>query len=410
MPPKDFVEARKSNTVTIVDDKPYYPNLEVKVDGSVDGEDGEIGAADSLISVALQLIFHGSTPPANLEEKLTVKKVTGGITNALYCISGFGADADALNLGFDSILMRVFGAEGMIDRDVETSTFASLAEYGVAPPYHGRFANGRIEGWLVDCSPLSIMDLQSQSITNHIAVEMAKLHCGFQVPEELREWHNEKEPGLWSQLFSWMDQAKSIKEYKSPGDDARALRLIHLDKIEKELHRLKDDVVPVDANVSFCHNDLLAANIMKHGKTGEIKLIDFEYGGVNYAAFDIANHFNEHAGGTDKADGVPDYSLFPDEDRQLEFITTYVKKSRSLRMGDANGNGHASPNDSEAEAEEIKTVVKEVKAFVLANHLYWGLWAVNQSAVEGTDEFDYLAYAFNRFQRYFEDVSDFENA
>jgi len=350
--------------------------------------------------VALQLIFHGTSPPTDLAQQLSVKSVTGGITNALYCISGFSNNnSGSLDLGFDSILMRIFGAEGMIDRDVETSTFASLAKYGVAPTYHGRFANGRIEGWLVDCAPLAITDLQSQSIANHIAVEMAKLHCGFQVPKDLSEWHNEKEPGLWSQLFSWMDQAKRIKGYKSPGDNARAQRLIDLEKIAKELQHLKDDVVPVNARVSFCHNDLLAANIMKHTKTGEIKLIDFEYGGVNYAAFDIANHFNEHAGGTDKKDGVPDYSLFPDEDRQKEFITTYVQKSRSLRS-DVNSNEWD-------EDEEIKTVVEEVKAFICCNHLYWGLWGVNQSAVEGTDEFDYLAYAFHRFQRYYEDMQAF---
>lgn len=28
----------------------------------------------------------------------------------------------------------------------------------------------------------------------------------------------------------------------------------------------------------------------------EVRFIDFEYGGINYQAFDIANHFNEYAG------------------------------------------------------------------------------------------------------------------
>ncbi len=36
----------------------------------------------------------------------------------------------------------------------------------------------------------------------------------------------------------------------------------------------------------------------QHPASGELKLIDFEYGGPNYRAFDIANHFNEWAGGT----------------------------------------------------------------------------------------------------------------
>ena len=53
--------------------------------------------------------------------------------------------------------------------------------------------------------------------------------------------------------------------------------------------------------------------------------------------------------------------------------------------------------------EEIMLFVKEVKAYVLVNHLFWGLWAVNQAATEGTSEFDYLEYAKNRFNRYFEE-------
>jgi hypothetical protein len=34
--------------------------------------------------------------------------------------------------------------------------------------------------------------------------------------------------------------------------------------------------------IVFCHNDLLAANILEDPATGELKLIDFEYGGANY--------------------------------------------------------------------------------------------------------------------------------
>jgi len=44
--------------------------------------------------------------------------------------------------------MRVFGGAGMIDREVENATFEALALAGVAVPYFGRFANGRIEGWI----------------------------------------------------------------------------------------------------------------------------------------------------------------------------------------------------------------------------------------------------------------------
>ncbi len=43
----------------------------------------------------------------------------------------------------------------------------------------------------------------------------------------------------------------------------------------------------------------------QHPASGELKLIDFEYGGPNYRAFDIANHFNEWAGGTGRVVSPP---------------------------------------------------------------------------------------------------------
>ena len=38
---------------------------------------------------------------------------------------------------------------------------------------------------------------------------------------------------------------------------------------------------------------------MVHAATAAITLIDFEYGSMNFRGFDIANHFNEWAGGTE---------------------------------------------------------------------------------------------------------------
>ena len=45
--------------------------------------------------------------------------VKGGVTNTLYRVGD----------GRTSVLVRVFGAEGLIDRDLETETFAALAEH-----------------------------------------------------------------------------------------------------------------------------------------------------------------------------------------------------------------------------------------------------------------------------------------
>ena len=70
--------------------------------------------------------------------------MTGGLTNLLYRVD-FPADAR-----LDPLLVRRFGAEAFLNRSVEDQLFAALSAAKIAPPYHGRFVNGRIEGFLVD--------------------------------------------------------------------------------------------------------------------------------------------------------------------------------------------------------------------------------------------------------------------
>jgi len=425
MPPKDFALARAStNEMTIVDNKPYLPKLFVTLESS-NGDSGSLNGNNndssnivdgsktgtnisthhsrtSILSAVIAILFHDTAPPNDLEDSLKVKTVSGGNTNALYCITGF----NRIKTDYDSVLLRVFGAEGMIDRDVETCTFAKLSEAGIAPSYHGRFGNGRVEGWLENFVPLVVMDFQIKSNMEAISRQMARLHHGFRIPEELTEWHDRSNPGLWNQIFSWMEQAKKIDPlngYKSKGDSERAKRLLDISLIEKELMWVKDSVVPPNSQVAFCHNDLLPANIMKHSETGEIRFIDFEYGGVNYVGFDLANHFNEFAGGTEKKSGEPDYSLFPDESEQRLFIRAYVGECLSMISNTATTTTTAIKNEDEDEEEEIQSLLKEVHAFVLVNHLYWGLWAINQAASEGTEKFDYLAYAWHRLNRFAEE-------
>ena len=287
----------------------------------------------------------------------------------------------------------------MINRDIENSTYSALCRADIAHSYLGRFANGRIEGWLDGFEALKSTDLGEEKTSMEIAKQMARLHCLFEVPEgELRDHHG-SEVGLWDQLTSWMRQALSYTEFKTEEDTERVKKL-ELDKIEVELNKIMEAFTnPSEQKQSklstvFCHNDMLAANIMKDPLTNKIQLIDFEYGGTNYAAFDMANHFNEHAGGTTKEEGgVPDYGRFPDEERQKQFCLEYVRTARELtsEVGDTH-------HDVHAEAMELYAQVKE---FVLVNHLYWGLWAINQAAEEGCEDFDYITYATKRFEEYY---------
>ena len=120
--------------------------------------------------------------------------------------------------------------------------------------------------------------------------------------------------------------------------------------------------------VVYCHNDLLAPNVLVDARTGALHLIDFEYGGYNHRGFDLGNHFNEWAG-FDCA-----YDRYPTPSQQRAFLTTYAAAC-GLDTG----------------AGEVDRLVVEANVFALASHLYWGVWALIQAKHSAID-FDYLAY------------------
>lgn len=368
MAPKDYIAARdnKNEVKVTIDGEPYLPFMSA-----------DPGDLDSVRKVVAEIFGIAEW------KGFQVQPVTGGITNKLFKVSGLNEKQQNGTKIPDAVLVRIFGGEGMIDRDIENSTYAALANQGIALGYLGRFENGRLEEWCGNMKSLAVDELSNPEISIGIAKSTAQMHSNFQVPEALREYHDpSKPPTLWTQLTSWLDQALTSK-FQNDGDTQRAKDL-DLSKLKAELEWLQTSVISKDCKVGFCHNDLLAANIMWDAETKKIQLIDFEYGGISYLSYDIANHFNEFAGGTN-GDATPDYSKFPSEEMQRAFVTEYMTTT----------------SGSEPSADSVTAQLKEIKGFVLANHLVWGLWGINQAATEGCEEFDYLKYGGYRIKQYF---------
>jgi len=459
MSPKDYIKARqdslsasqhaaskeedskskKNNStyyVAWIAGRPYVPEL------SIGQPDDAKRIAAHLMELNLSQEVDSTSETAAImidPDSLKVETISGGRTNTLYLVSGFTTSTTAAASTSTSsksipeqVLVRVFGAEGMIDRDTENTAFAALSAASVAPPYFGRFANGRLEGWMDGMRPLDLHELPVAA--TGIAEQLARLHTQFQTPPELVT-----EPNLFSDLDNWMDQAlqssitsssttttsdtttTSIAYSSTTAQQLESLQL--KDKVRPELDWLKEQVAQVlsgettaSDSICFCHNDVLASNVLitskndadnggnqkstnaeKNDATTQIQLIDFEYGGVNYRAFDIANHFNEYAGGPPDL-AVPNYQLRPTHEQQRAFVRTYLETAAAKK------NEH----DGVFEVSEaaVDVMMKEVQIFLLANHLYWGLWAVNQAATEGCEEYDYVVYAVNRIRQYWIDKEE----
>ena len=322
-------------------------------------------------AVCVELGFFETT------DGIQLQSVTGGITNQLFKASSGGR----------SVLVRCYGGEGLIDRDVELRTFAALCEHLTKPGFLGSFGNGRLEEFLEGHATLALDDMGTHAAA--IAAKLAALHA-FRVPDDLKPHHGSC--GLWTTLDGWLAAAFDAKTGLAPlvardpgcaGVFRRHGDVFDGARITASVERLRAEAEARAPELVFAHNDLLSGNLMVDEASGEIRIIDLEYGGVNYAAFDIANHFNEYAGGTGQPEtalGAPDAARLPGRAAKEAWARAYLA---------------ARPTSAYA---SVDALLADVELFVVLDDFYWGLWAVCQATTEGCFDFPYLCYGKNRLR------------
>ncbi|GLE11450.1 hypothetical protein PINS_up023882 [Pythium insidiosum] len=128
-------------------------------------------------------------------EDIAVKIVSGGITNRLFRLT-------------------------WREQSIENMLFALLSKQGFAPTYHGRFTNGRIEGWM-DARPLEPEEMGSLAPINFLGMigkELGRMHA-MHVPLE-------RTPVLWTKIDQFEHLASEIA---FPNDAAKRAALAALD-------------------------------------------------------------------------------------------------------------------------------------------------------------------------------------
>ena len=312
---------------------------------------------------------------------LTVTAITGGITNTLYRVTL----QDDAPYSLPAVLVRIFGpsTDQVIDRLTETRLVCELSRSKAGVRIYGHFANGRLEEWLY-ATPLTPPTMTDYAV--HIAATLATLHT------QHIDWLADRPSPLYSTLPQWMSAASRLTwDDESEADKRQLLAEIGVDWWSAELATtlsLLRQSQWSDDKLLFCHNDLLSGNILLQQRDDtahrtHVFLVDYEYSGNNYAAFDIANHFCECCGFD------CDWTQLPTPQQRLTFIRAYITSRHQLA-----GSMAAVDLDSEAAALECK-----VRAFFVLSHLWWGIWAIVQ-AKYSTIDFDYLHYSWLRKQGY----------
>jgi ethanolamine kinase len=292
------------------------------------------------------------------EAQVEVSTVTGGITNQLLKLEFTGTLApDAPRCA----TCRIFGdsTDLVINREQEFKVIKYLSDHKqFGPILYGAFVNGRLESY-IDAWTLDPKDMAEPKMVVKIAHLLHHFHR-LDIP-------GPREAELWPILFKWADLAAGLS-FDDPEKQIK-YEAAGVANLKGEIEKLKRICDELDSPVVFSHNDLLSGNFMCDNKTGELILIDFEYGMYNYRGFDLGNHFNEYAGFD------CDYSLYPDREAQFQFFRHYLR-----------------PEDPASVSEsELELLYVESECFSLASHLYWGVWALVQAKHSPID-FDYLDY------------------
>ena len=317
---------------------------------------------------------------------LIVDTITGGITNTLYRVT---LPPSNTTCTVPAVLIRIFGpsTDQVIDRLTETRLVCDLSRSRAGIRIYGHFTNGRLEEWLY-ANPLVPSNMTTYAIP--IATTLANLHS------QKIEWLGKRPSPIYTTLVTWLDTATALT-WDDPNEIDKKIMLEQeiggvkwwANELTETLALLKNSTWS-DEPLVFCHNDLLSGNILLQTATDStnqqhnVFLVDYEYSGNNYTAFDIANHFCECCG------FECDWSKLPDYNQRITFITSYLTTYYSLQQ--------PKQNNMNVEAEAVKLEAK-VRGFFILSHLWWGIWAIIQ-AKHSTIDFDYLHYSVLRKQGY----------
>jgi ethanolamine kinase len=153
--------------------------------------------------------------------------------------------------------------------------------------------------------------------------------------EEDKGEERERESGLWTLMRRFLELAPD-----GPGGfESEKQREIASKKVggtmtskavlEQEISYMESALSNCSSPIVFCHNDLVSANIIMLKGGEEVRFIDYEYGMDNYAAFDVAMHFNEFV----RDGGYRDYEkYYPDKAFQTQWIENYLRQGCQTKL------------------------------------------------------------------------------
>jgi choline/ethanolamine kinase len=323
-------------------------------------------------------------------EDVDLEMITGGLTNILY--KATVRESPSLN----PVLVRIFGiSDGLLNRETENEIYMLLSAREISPRLLGSFSWGRLEEYLSLHRPLkSGTDMISVSPARDcvllIAKALARLHqadlaldpirCAANIFQVLRKWLTLSAKYGCTIVFSPKCPQLAPPSIQGISEEIRFIETHVREDLFESRSVVSSQSCQHLLRTVLCHNDLLSGNIMLDEEANTIRLIDFEYSGLNYAVADIANVFTAVCESIMLSGQPQDVEKnFPSKDIQLHFLACYT--------------GRPVP------PEDVETVLTLIIAFAMMDELRWTIWGIIQ-ANQSTVDFDYVFYYNSRFDAY----------
>lgn len=255
----------------------------------------------------------------------------GGMTNKNYKVS----------INKEHFVLRIpgNGTEEMISRTNEMQNAHYAHEVGVDAEliYFNEETGIKVSRFIENAETLSPDSAKRHANMQLTTSVLRKLHHStkamptkFDVYNEIEKYHN-----------------LVIKYGATPYEDYEVTR--------ERVYALQDILAPLDVQLTPCHNDLVAENLIKSAEN-KIYLIDWEYGGMNDPMWDLAAHLIE---------------CNFNEDEEIQFLNLYF------------------------EAQPQEKYIKRILINKIFQDFLWSIWTIVKEA-KG-DNFG--SYGIERYNR-----------
>jgi len=341
-----------------------------------------------------------SDEAAAQQQQLTVRPLTGGLSNELFVVekttnrNQSGAAA--------AVLVRIHPTndgddDDIVDRNVENRLVAWLSLQSscnnnnsnskLAPAVYGRFANGRVEEFYRNVVPLRTRDMPAAApVTGRLLGRLHRLRVPAGMFDAATACESESLlPGaIWQRGDDWL--ALAYQKLERRRSSSSSSQLVLLDQLQKEWDWVKEafrrhyqeqqqqetfssQACALGREVVLTHMDCQSLNLLKSSDDDNmtnIRVIDYEYAGLNPRAADLANTFCEFCNMNDIA-AVWDEE-YPAEAIQDQFLRAYLLEEES------------SSSSSSPHPDYLAALRHEIGRYTLLSHLTWAVWSLIQAA------------------------------